>query len=659
MIRSIFIFFALLIINAYSTLSAEPEKYDWMQDRKKFTITAADEKKPVIILQDKRVMEYVIEDFDGRKALVVYRTHHKIILVNTDESIEKFNKVFVQTDGPNSIVSIKARSINKNGKVVNLDKNSFKELENVEGIGAFKIFAIEGLEPESEIEYIYTVKKKVSGFYGREYYQSQYPVWNASFDLISPEHLEFEVKGYNGLPDLADTIYNEKRYVSFKVDSIPAAVEEEYAVYDANLKRLDYKLSYNTSQGRVRMQTWAEAAQNIFNNVCVFSKKTEIPKIKKLCKAQKFYTLADDEAKIKAVENYIKTNFEIKQGSSADYVMLDKVISNKYANETGILRLFEAIYTELNIDHRLVLTSSRDDAKFDGKFETYRYLEQSMLYFPASNKYLAPDQMEYRYGMVPFYWTNNEGLFIKRVTIGEAETSVSEVKFIPPLPSHSSIDNIYATINFSPDFEAAVVNARREIGGYNAVNFQPVYSRLDAEKKTMLNDQLMDFISKDAEITNISVENTDPNQSPIEKPFIIKGDIKVTTLIEKAGNKYFFKVGDVIGKQSELYSDKKRVNPVENDFNRVYIRQIKVKIPQGYTVKNLDDLKKDVTFDQDGKKTMGFVSTYKVQGDMIIVDINEYYNQIDVSLNRFEEFRKVINAAADFNKIVLILEKTN
>jgi len=649
----------IFLITVLAGYAADREKYDWEEQRKRYEVGPEDLKVPAVVLKDKRIMETIFQPMSNsaEQELAVYKTVHKIILVNTDEAIDQFNKVYIQIHDENSLIDIKARSISKSGKVTVLNKNSLKEMKSGEELAFFKIFVIEGLEVGSEIEYIYTIKKNFS-IYGREMLQTSTPSRNVSLDIISPEHLEYEAKGYNGIPTLKDTIHNEKRFLSLSVDSIDAAVDEEYAVYDANLKRVDYKLAYNLDRGRVRLFTWADASQNIFKRLCVFS-SSELSKVKKEIKSKKFNSLSDTEAKIKAVENYIKNNYVIRNGNTDDFLMVDKIIANKYGDEFGIIRLFEAILSALDIDHRIVMTSDRSDCKFDGKFDSWVFLDKTMFYFPSTNKYLTPTMMEMRYGMVPYYWTNNEGLFIKKVKIGDTETSVGEVKFIPALTSDLSPDNIYANIVLTENLDNVDLHVVRKIGGYNAIMFQPYYKRIDAEKQKELNDNLMQFISKDAEVSNVKVQNIDPNESLLEKPFIIEGDIKLSSLIENAGNKYFFKVGDVLGRQSELYSEKKRVNPVENDFNRVYIREIKVKIPEGYTFKNLDDIKKNVAYEDAGEKTMGFVSEYKLEGNMLIITINEYYNRINFPLSMYEDFRKVINAAADFNKVVLILEKTN
>jgi hypothetical protein len=55
--------------------------------------------------------------------------------------------------------------------------------------------------------------------------------------------------------------------------------------------------------------------------------------------------------------------------------------------------------------------------------------------------------------------------------------------------------------------------------------------------------------------------------------------------------------------------------------------------------------------------TMGFVSRYELAGNTLKIKIQEDYRNIAYPLEQYEVFKKVINAAADFNKVVLILDK--
>ena len=106
-----------------------------------------------------------------------------------------------------------------------------------------------------------------------------------------------------------------------------------------------------------------------------------------------------------------------------------------------------------------------------------------------------------------------------------------------------------------------------------------------------------------------------------------------------------------------MYQEKPRQFPMEIEFPHILARKIKFTIPAGYIVKNPDDLDIDHTYQENGQLTMGFVSSYKIEGNTLVITILEEYRKTNYALSQYEEFRKIINAAADFNKVALILEK--
>jgi len=58
-----------------------------------------------------------------------------------------------------------------------------------------------------------------------------------------------------------------------------------------------------------------------------------------------------------------------------------------------------------------------------------------------------------------------------------------------------------------------------------------------------------------------------------------------------------------------------------------------------------------------GKTEAAFISSYVQKGNELIVTNEEFYNVLEYPLEVFEKYREVINAAADFNKITLVLSK--
>ncbi len=112
----------------------------------------------------------------------------------------------------------------------------------------------------------------------------------------------------------------------------------------------------------------------------------------------------------------------------------------------------------------------------------------------------------------------------------------------------------------------------------------------------------------------------------------------------------------MIGAQSEMYFERDRMFPVENDFNRSYLRVIEFDIPEGYICKNLEQLAMDVFMEGDDMRSCTFTSTVSQEENHVKVEITEYYSNIREPLTNYAAFAEVINAAADFNKVVLLFE---
>ena len=62
-------------------------------------------------------------------------------------------------------------------------------------------------------------------------------------------------------------------------------------------------------------------------------------------------------------------------------------------------------------------------------------------------------------------------------------------------------------------------------------------------------------------------------------------------------------------------------------------------------------------FKVDGKPVSSFISKYTLNGNILTIDIYEDYEVLVYPLANYQEWRSVINASADFNKQVIVLEK--
>ena len=631
--------------------------YNWDTKRhQRLPVSAAEAELPAVLLRDFTSLEYYYDK--ASKDVRLFATEHRIVRVNSSDGIESYNKIVVPVLASGAAVDIKARTISPRGEVREVKAADMKELKDQEGGRGFRVFAVDGVEKGSEIEYFYTRERTVNHF-GSEILQSETPAHDVTFELISPQALTFEARVYHGPAMTPDTTMPGRRALRLHLDNVPGLRNEAFANVKAQRMRAEYKLAYMASKGQVRQFTWADASQFVYRNVNNLT-KDEAKAVAKILTASKLLAspvstlpLAD---RVRAAENYVKLNFNLEEGASGS---LEQVAATHNAPEAGFSHLLAAIYRAMGIDFEVVVTSSREAAPFDGTFDTWNYLDHFAFYFPATGQYLAPGRPDYRYGMLPADWTGGSGLFIKGVKLGNTESAVGKVKDIPALGADQSPQDIDATVIFAPDLSSSTIRLRQTLGGYPAAEIQPFWTMIPEAKRTEILQDLQKSVVPDASnFQKLEVRNVERGISPLDKPFIVEGQMESAALLDKAGPRYLFKIGTLLGPQTELYQKEERQFDVENDNNHRYLRTIRFDVPAGYAVRNLNDLNVDVKAGLDAAKPeFDFRSSYVQNGQTITVTVAENYRQLRWPKADFEAFRAVVNAAANWNKVVLVLDK--
>jgi hypothetical protein len=116
-------------------------------------------------------------------------------------------------------------------------------------------------------------------------------------------------------------------------------------------------------------------------------------------------------------------------------------------------------------------------------------------------------------------------------------------------------------------------------------------------------------------------------------------------------------VGEIIFQQAEMYDAEKRTTPVELGYAHALTRTIEINLPDNYVVKNLNDLHFNETIKENGEVVAGFAVTYNQEGNKIKIVVSEDYKKVTYPVEEYDSFKKIINTAADFNKVVLVLDK--
>jgi len=234
---------------------------------KKLTASEDEIYRPLgaVILYENRVISCF---YNKNNALLSYDIFQRTIKVYNQKEIDQNNRIYIKNRENEDIIEICARFISKDGKITEVNKSNIKTIDNLESEGNYKIFAIEGAEPEGVIDYYYVIKRRPS-FYGGYYLQSDIPKLDLNMTIVLPQNLKMVTKSYNGLPDIKDTIIEkeQKRVYFLKNVIIPELEEEKFSAYKASLQRIEYVICYNYAVNKTRFYTFNEAAQKFYENI--------------------------------------------------------------------------------------------------------------------------------------------------------------------------------------------------------------------------------------------------------------------------------------------------------------------------------------------------------------------------------------------------------
>jgi hypothetical protein len=626
------------------------KKYTWDASPKIHELTGDELESNYVKLKNKIILQYV---YESSGELVMYETVHEIIHFNNEKGVEDMNKIYIPSSRILEEMDLKARTITPDGKVIPFNKNTVKKVDNVENTGAYIIFAMEGVEKGGEIEYIYTNKKTPNLF---SYYriQSDKIKKDISVDIYSPENLTFEAKGYNGFPDFTiDTAIENENHIFVSLARADALNDEKYSSYASNKMRFDIQLTYNTATSKSRLYSWESAGVNFYSTLYKFT-KSELKAVDKLISKLGIEKLKTDEEKIRALELWMKTNVGTKE--TAEDLTIDKMLDVKYGDNLNFQKFYIASAQQLKIPVEIVITCDRTKRKFDSSFPSYNNLEEYLVYYPSIGKYLSSSDYSGRLGFPSPELTGNKGLFIKETTVGDMKTGVSKIKPIEPSPYTASHNNIYAKVTFKPESFIPAVSYKQEFAGYSAYYIQPGIPYMEETQRTQFLNEMAKFTGKETTVRSVKLSG-DKSSDVMIAPMVIDSEVETPQLMEIAGNKLLFKVGELIGPQEELYDDKKRQSDGEILYTHGFERTIEIKIPEGYKLKNPDDIKIEYKYVVDGNVLSDFVSSYTIDNNNIKITVSENYKTLFYPKEKYEEWKKVINAAADFNKVVLIFEK--
>lgn len=649
--RSLLYIFLLFLGISTSAQDFVTSDYDWNEDPLSITCPDSLKGETEVNLLRKTISEfgYYGDDFIERYIF------HRVAYLGSDEAIEQNNKIYLPLRSDETLELSKARAINPDGEIIELSEEDINTSEDEDGNLTY-YYAFKGLVKGSIIEYVYIqlISPEYSG--KRIVFQNDISQLNVSLDIISPWNLVFSYIGSNGFGEMeTDTSNKDINHLHIEWDYIPKYVREDQSFFALNAMQVNYKLDQNLYTGKKDIISYGTMAERIITKNTI-GEKSEMKIVSKWIKESGAKSKSNNEEKVRALEVYFKKSLAIIDVYSSDLNDLSFVAKNKVISPLGLIKAMALSCNELEINYEIALTCDRSTLVFDRKFEAYNYLDSYLLYFPELDKYFDPSDNFGALGIVSPYMLDGYGVFFQRVQLGDYVSGVSEIKLIKGISAKESQHHMIMDVKMSDDFSSLVVDLESKSTGYFASVIQPYYDLMDPEDIEETNKSQVDWISENVDILSVEANNTG-YENLGKTAFIVNSSFDVSEYVVKARDKYLLKLGLLIGPQAEMYQETVRTKPVDTDFRKIYYREIQFEIPDGYKLTNEESININVDATDDEGIYAGFNSSYTIEGNILTIICDEFYERVHYDISEYEAYRAVINSAADFNKIVVYLEK--
>tara|TARA_B100000925_G_scaffold19011_2_gene13077 strand:+ start:1255 stop:3186 length:1932 start_codon:yes stop_codon:yes gene_type:complete len=591
-------------------------------------------------------VEYFNSKFSDE--VYIYETHHMKTKINkiTDDSN---NDIFISKINVSEIVDVKSKIINDDTTATYGFEEMKKMIDKSTSSENYNYYKIPGIKEQDIVEVIYTVKRDFN-FNGNKIIEESYPILSSKFILIEND-FKSNIKIYNSFNSFVeDTLIDGKKSKIINFKNLDATSNEQYSTPIANKIKVSYQC-YENREDVSQTEYWNNLVQNL--RELFFPSSINPIAIDLFNEIQKNnISITENEISISnKIDEYIKNNFIISDDDDPNLNEISYIFDNKISNDFSIIQVYTNLLKAAKVDYEVAISCNRYFLKFDPELFDPNQLREFVIYLPKSEKYISPNRIEYRVSEAPDDLLGNYGVFIDKnldyyfSEITQSDKNFSEIK--------KKIE-IYIPKNL----KKLKIKENRSFSGYWAIMNRNYVSLSENEETDFLIDYFTINGLNNKKVTNYNIKNFDISNNSYNNPLRINSTITTTELVEEVNGLVYLKVGKVIGLQSNLFDDNKRINEIEINFPNSYEYQIEVEIPKGYRVSDYSELNKAKEFlSVDGSISAKFNSKATLNNNKINIVINEFYKNLRYDKGRYQEFREVINAAAKFYESTVILEQ--
>lgn len=345
----------------------------------------------------------------------------------------------------------------------------------------------------------------------------------------------------------------------------------------------------------------------------------------------------------------------------------------------------------LEIDHDVVLACSRYSASIKNVMNAFDF--DMLIRLNNGKQWMAFDDIATHFNEIPARFQGEDAITLhpevskKSVEFYESKTKIPLTKEV----ENVNVENIDVSFG-SPNMQQLKLDRSCSLTGAlkygeqkrlmlmedmdkeiaSAVNKEKLTDRLASNKK--LQKTVDEFAAafekerkeqkayfKDEAKAQFEEEPKDLTIFEIKSKALLRNDnqfeyrstFALDNFVKKAGNNFIVDAGRLIGKFNKVEDkDRKRTVDIYMSCARTFAYNININIPDGYTVKGVEDFNKTLS-----NETGSFISTASVVDGKVKITVKRTYNKNFEPASNWSKLVELLDAAYEFNNKKILLEK--
>jgi hypothetical protein len=526
---------------------------------------------------------HVVDEFISRTDLQRVFYHYLRLKIFDDKGKEKAATIDLTYGDRGSIIDISGRTIKPDGTILELQKNAIykRDLVRAGGLRRKAIsFAMPGVEPGAILEYRWReVLDDNRIMYLRLQFQRDFPVEKVTYFVkpLSAEYTRYSpyLQPFNCRPS-ALKIENDG-YTSTSVENVPAFHEEPFSPSEPNLRpwALPY---YQAENAKDPDRYWDEIGKKGYQEL---KDALKLNDELKAAADSATSTAKNEEEKVAALIGYIQTHIRNLNSSAVTDAeresFYQKLPKERFRTSAEIFKsglgssyelnvVFAGMAAHAGLESRPAYVADWDDV-FD-HIDMAVKLGDSWKIYDAGNRLLTPGMLSWRQqGVFALLSDPKKPVFIQT----------------PASPPGASVESRIAHLTLSRD-GTLEGDVQESYTGHRALDRRLELQDESPERRQQWLTDRVTRLFPDAEVTDISVENT----NDAAKPLTFRYHLSAPQYAQITGKRMFFHLLPFERGQTSPFTASERRYAIQFPYAWTETDQVSIQLPKGLVLDNPD-----------------------------------------------------------------------